>query len=73
MVEGKVEGYNLWVELNQVPFGKHWFQIRSLKIKDNTVQLQLKYIRPFQAQQREYINDENHPSFDLNKVNNKLK
>ncbi|KAF7996857.1 hypothetical protein HCN44_002503 [Aphidius gifuensis] len=67
-VEGESLDYNLWVELDKVPFGKHWFQMKSLKIKDNTVQLQLKYLRSFQATDREYLHDDNQPTFDLNKI-----
>lgn len=48
-------GYAFWCTLEKLPFGKHWFQVRSLKIKDKEVFLQLKYLRPFQSDEKKKI------------------
>lgn len=53
-----LSGYAFWCTLEKLPFGKHWFQIRSLKIKDKEVFLQLKYLRPFQSDEQKKINVE---------------
>ena len=45
-------GYCLWVKLEELPFGKHWFQVRSVKFKENEIYLQLKYLRPYQAEEK---------------------
>ncbi|XP_051169453.1 uncharacterized protein LOC127286875 [Leptopilina boulardi] len=60
-----LSGYAFWCTLEKLPFGKHWFQVRSLKIKDKEVFLQLKYLRPFQSdeQKKDIVEDFITPNF----------
>lgn len=71
MEDDIVVNYNLWVEIDKVPFGKHWFQIRSLKMNQNTIQLQLKYLRAYEGRERESFFNESteFPPFDVKQVN----
>ncbi|XP_012260872.2 uncharacterized protein LOC105688850 [Athalia rosae] len=41
------KGLCLWVNLSQVPLGKHWFQIQSIDLNDKEVSLKLNHLRPF--------------------------
>lgn len=41
------KGYCLWVNLFQVPLGKHWFQIESVDSATGEILLKLKNLRPF--------------------------
>ncbi|XP_015122795.1 uncharacterized protein LOC107045152 [Diachasma alloeum] len=70
MVDNIVVNYNLWVELDKVPLGKHWFQIRSLKVNQNTIQLQLRYLRPYEGRGRDSFFNESaeFPSFNIKQI-----
>uniref|UniRef100_A0A0C9R4P5 GSTU24_2 protein n=1 Tax=Fopius arisanus TaxID=64838 RepID=A0A0C9R4P5_9HYME len=70
MENNSIVNYNLWVELDQVPLGKHWFQIRSLKMNQNSIQLQLKYLRPYKdKEQALFFNDSKDlAAFDIKQV-----
>ncbi|XP_063995587.1 uncharacterized protein LOC135172953 isoform X2 [Diachasmimorpha longicaudata] len=70
MTDNIVVNYNLWVELDQVPLGKHWFQIRSLKMNQNTIQLQLRYLRPYEGKERDSFFNESvqYPPFNIKEI-----
>ncbi|XP_034949014.1 uncharacterized protein [Chelonus insularis] len=69
IVDDEIQDYKLWVDLtDQIPLGKHWFQIRSIKVEDNTVQLQLKHLRPFENPSRIFNTSDNHSPFDINEI-----
>lgn len=48
ITDGASIGYSsicLWTEIDNHPFGTYWFQIRSIKFRDDEIMLTLKFIR----------------------------
>ncbi|XP_046628123.1 uncharacterized protein LOC124308968 [Neodiprion virginianus] len=75
--DGTPKGYCLWVNLFQIPLGKHWFQVQSVDLYQREICLRLKHLRPFhaessQATKRELVSSELIENFDLHKFYQEL-
>lgn len=46
---GTPAGHCLWTELEELPFGQYWFQIKSIKFRQNEVCLKIKSIRAMES------------------------
>jgi hypothetical protein len=46
-VVGAPAGFCVWTELEDVPFGKYWFEVKTVRFRDNEVLIRVKMIRPF--------------------------
>lgn len=65
---GTPAGHCLWTELEELPFGQYWFQIKTIKFRNNEVYLKIKSVRAMESgDQKEEIKliDE---SSDINQV-----
>ncbi|KAH8271171.1 hypothetical protein KR018_000781 [Drosophila ironensis] len=40
----------LWTELSDLPFGEYWFSVKSLRFRDQEVQLKIKMVRPVELE-----------------------
>ncbi|XP_015609416.1 uncharacterized protein LOC107274640 isoform X2 [Cephus cinctus] len=60
-----VVGYSLWVDLEQIPLGKHWFQIRSIKFKGKMISITVKHLKLFQVNENKVFQDMEFPVFNL--------
>ncbi|XP_074105673.1 uncharacterized protein LOC141531647 [Cotesia typhae] len=68
IIDDEVQDYKLWVDLDPTPLGKYWFQIKSVKIYDNTVQFNLKRLKSFHNPSRRSTTPEEYPEFDINEI-----
>ncbi|KAH0541099.1 hypothetical protein KQX54_021040 [Cotesia glomerata] len=68
IIDDEVQDYKLWVDLDPTPLGKYWFQIKSVKIYDNTVQFNLKRLKSFHNTSRRSTIPEEYPEFDINEI-----
>ncbi|XP_008555079.1 uncharacterized protein LOC103576573 [Microplitis demolitor] len=68
IIDDEVQDYKLWVDLESITFGKYWFRIKSVKIYDNTVQLQLKSLKSFHNSSRRSTIQEDYQEFDINQI-----
>ncbi|XP_043283203.1 uncharacterized protein [Venturia canescens] len=60
-----IQNYNLWVELEGIPLGRHWFQLKSIKIKDHSIQPQLRYLRVANpSNERRSLTIDDYPEID---------
>lgn len=46
---GTPAGHCLWTELEELPFGQYWFQIKSIKFRHNEVYLKIKSVRAMES------------------------
>ncbi len=44
---GAPAGFCVWTELDNVPFGRYWFEVKTVRFRDNEVLVRVKMIRPF--------------------------
>lgn len=63
-----IQTYSLWVELEKIPLGRHWFQLRSIKVHGLEIQVHLKYLRMFQANERKSLDVIEYQSIDYREV-----
>lgn len=63
-----VQEYCLWVNLEQVPVGRHWFQISSIKFKDDEVLLKLKHLKLIQINVNKSFQEPDFSVINLNEI-----
>lgn len=72
---GTPAGHCLWTEIEELPFGQYWFQIKSIKFRNNEVLLKIKSVRAMESgdqneDNRKTLIDENS---DINQIADNFK
>lgn len=62
----------LWVQLDNIPIGSHWFQMTDVKIESKEIALEVKHIQPFRSPNYSLTSDPDFPSLDIKEVVSKV-
>lgn len=65
---GTPAGHCLWTEIDELPFGQYWFQIKSIKFRDNEVYLKIKSVRAMETGDQKVETKLIDDSSDINQV-----
>jgi len=50
------DSWCIWTEIDTLPFGMYWFQIKTIRFRENEVQIKIKTIRPINTNDYNNIN-----------------
>lgn len=60
----------LWIKLNGVPIGKHWFQVTAISFETREIILEIKHVQRYQPPNKTLIgnDDPNFPNLSFEEV-----
>ncbi|XP_058807714.1 uncharacterized protein LOC131673616 [Phymastichus coffea] len=60
----------IWTYVNNVPIGKHWFQLSAIRFESREILLEIQHIQPYRLPDKSILcsDDPDFPKFDINQI-----